>query len=179
MRHRRLVLAFLCFVASAQVASTASGAAIEHFTLRGGRSYDGIWDPSKSEIHVVINSNHVSNVAIAPGEIVSRKFVADGSKVKLQPEVQMDEQALTRSQQDYKSAQSQLAAANQQRDALRATWVGKNLNRATYNSVMAQYRAANERVAAAQKAVMEARNAFNKAHEAYLRAGGKKQFTLP
>jgi hypothetical protein len=155
------------------------GAVIEHFTLSGGRAYDGIWDATNSQIHIVSKRKHVGNLLVQPSEIVSRSKIADGSNVMLNSDIDMAETVLLRNQENYKAAQTRLAAAQQRRDTLHQTYGHKNLPHTTYNAVMAQYKAADDEIANAEKAVEAARTGFSKAQEAYVKAGGKKQYSLP
>jgi outer membrane murein-binding lipoprotein Lpp len=180
-----LILSLTCcaLASSAQqkeyVGKAQPGAVLEHFTLNGGRAYDGIWDSAKSQIHIVVKSNHVANLAVSKEEIVSRKAMGDGSQVKLYSDVDTAEKVLLLNRQNYQAAQTRLATANQRRDTLHQTYKGKNLPNSTYTAVMAQYKAADDEVARAGQAVDAARTGFGKSLEAYQRAGGKTAYTLP
>lgn len=155
------------------------GAIIEHFVLKGGRVYDGIWDADKSRIHVVQKSNHVANLAVSADEILTRRQVGDGSRVKVLSDVDVAEKVLLLNRKNYGSARTGVAAATQKRDALHQFYHGKSLPKKEYNAVMIQYKAADDAVANAQKALETAQAGFNKALEAYRAAGGKTEYTLP
>jgi hypothetical protein len=161
------------------VSKAQPGAVIEHFTLTGGRVYDGIWDATKSQIHIVVRTNHVGNLPLQPAEILTQKRIGDGSQVGLYSDLDMAEKVLLLNQQNCKAAQLRLATAQQRRDALHQTYGHKDLPRETYNAVMAQYKAADDEIANAEKAVENARAGFAKSQEAYVKVGGKKQYTLP
>jgi hypothetical protein len=155
------------------------GAVLEHFTLKGGRTYDGIWDAAKSQIHIIQKSNHVANLPVSSEEILARKKIGDGSTIKIYSDADVAEKVLFLNLQNYKTAQARLAAANRNRDALHTTYKGKNLRKAEYDAVMARYKAADEEANAAEKAVAAAQAGFNKAREAYKKAGGKTEYSLP
>jgi|SRR6185369_15886428 len=161
------------------VGKAQPGAVIEHFTLTGGRAYDGIWDATRSQIHIVSKTNHIGNLVVQSSEILARKTVGDGNKVILYSDADMAEKVLLLNQQNFKAAQARLATAQQRRDNLHQTYAHKDLPQATYTAVMAQYKAADDELASAEKAVEGARMGFSKAQNAYAKAGGKKQFTLP
>jgi hypothetical protein len=155
------------------------GATLEHFILRNGRNCDGIWDAARSQIHIVQNSNHVGNLTVKTDEILTRKSLGDGSQVKLYSDVDVAEQVVLRLLQGETAARNRLAVAQKNRDNLHATYGHKDLPRAQYNAVMARYKAADDEVAAAEKAIEATRAAFPKALEAYQKAGGKTQYQLP
>ena len=161
------------------VGKEQAGAQIERFTLKTGRSYEGIWDAAKSQIHVVSKTNHVGNLAVKPADIASRKVIGDGSKVKIYSDVDIAEQVLIRTRQNLVSTQTRVATANRNRDTLHATYKGKSLPDSTYKAVMAQYQAADAEVANAEKAVMDGRTAFDASLQAYQQAGGKNQYAMP
>src|SRR3954466_2007919 len=117
------------------VGKAQPGASIERFTLKGGRSLDGIWDPTKSQIHLVSKTNHVGNLPVATDEILARKVLGDGSVVKIYSDLDMAEKVLLLHQQNCRSAEARVAAANQNRDNLHHTYKGQNLHTATYNAV--------------------------------------------
>ena len=164
--------------ASRSSGKTETGAIIERFTLTGGRTYDGIWDAAKSQIHIVSKTNHVGNLEVKPAEILARKRIGDGSKVVLNSDLVMAEKVLLLNQKNHTEAKARLAAAQQRRDTLHQTYAHKDLPAATYKAVMAQYKAADDELVIAQKAVEGAESGFARAQEAYLKAGGKKQYTL-
>ncbi len=155
------------------------GAVVEHFVLKGGRVYDGIWDADKSQLHVVQKSSHVANLAVSADEILTRRQVGDGSSVKILSDVDVAEKVLLLNRQNYQSAQTRVATATQKRDALHQFYHGKSLPKKEYNAVMVQYKAADDSVANAQKALETAQAGFNKALEAYRTAGGKTEYSLP
>src|SRR6266581_1765222 len=98
MKKTFFILSFCALVCPAQpitkefVGKEQPGAAIERFTLKGPRTYDGIWDTLKSQIHIVIKTNHVGNLPVSTNDIVARKVVGDGSHVKLYSDLDMAEQ---------------------------------------------------------------------------------------
>jgi len=183
MRVICLAFVFSAIAAIAQqkefVGKEQPGAALEHFTLKGGRTYDGIWDPAKSEIHIVNKTNHVGNLSVSSDEILTRKNLGDASQVKLYSDVDMAEKVLLLHMQNYRTAQARQATASQRVNNLHQTYGHQNLPTATYNAVMAQYKAADEELANAQKSVDLARAGFSKALEAYQKAGGKTAYQLP
>lgn len=183
MKLLSLALIFYSLASCAQqkefVGKEQAGAVLEHFTLKGGRAYDGIWDPAKSELHIVVKGNHAGNLPVSPDEIVTRKTIGDGGQVKIYSDVDMAEKVLRLQIQNYRTAEARQAAANQRVNALHQTYGHQNLPTATYNAVMAQYKAADDELANAQKPVEAARTGFNKALEAYQKAGGKTAYQLP
>jgi hypothetical protein len=181
MKAILLFLACLGAIAAAQETNRpakSSGVLIERFTCAGARTYEGIWDPAKSQIHVVSKSNHVANVSIKPSEILVRKPVGDGSQVVLYSDLDLAERTVFQQQANYQAAQRRYAVAQQRRDTLHRTYAHKDLPSATYNAVMAQYKAADDEIANAQKAIDSAKAAFHKATQDYMKMGGKKSFSL-
>jgi len=178
-----IAFGFFAVVAAAQqkefIGKEQPGAVLEHFTLKGGRAYDGIWDPGKSQIHIINKTNHIGNLAVSPAEILTRKTIGDGSQVKLYSDVDMAEKVLLLQMQNYRAAQARQATASQRVNSLHQTYAHQNLPTATYNTVMAQYKAADDELANAQKAVESAQAGFSKAFEAYQKAGGKTAYQLP
>jgi hypothetical protein len=181
-----LVLIFLVAVVTngvgeSNVTAGKAGAAaqIEHFTLSSGRSYDGIYDVAKSQIHVVVKGNHVANVQAQPSDIIARKPVGPGSQVVINSDVDIAEKVLVLNQQNLKAAQTRLATAQQRHDTLHQTYGHKTLPQATYDAVMLQYKATDDELANAQKGVQAASAGLAKAQETYSKAGGKKQFPSP
>jgi hypothetical protein len=179
-----VLVIFLCSLVSfAQpkefVGKAQPGAVLERFTLKGGRSIEGIWDSANSQVHIVSKTNHIGNLPVTADEIVTRKPLGDGSQVKIYSDVDMAEKVLLLHQQNFKAAQARVGTATRNRDNLHATYKGKNLPTATYNTVMAQYKAADDEVASAEKAVEAARSAFSNAQEVYRKAGGKTDYQLP
>jgi hypothetical protein len=185
MKKALFVLGFCVLGCPAQpvtkefVGKEQPGAMIERFSLKGPRTYDGIWDAPKSQIHIVVKTNHVGNLPVSTNDIVARKAVGDGSHVKLYSDVDMAEKVLLLNLQNYKAAQARLAAATRNRDNLHQSNHGKNLPTPAYNAVMVQYKAADDEIANAGKALEAARTAFGKAQEAYQKAGGKTEYSLP
>jgi hypothetical protein len=117
VKYPIFVLGLLAMCAQGQtttfVGKPQPGAVLERFTLSGGRSYDGIWDAAKSQIHVVTKSNHVANASVQSSDIVSRKKLGDGSTIPIYSDVDIAEKVLQLNQQNYKAAQARLAAATQ------------------------------------------------------------------
>jgi len=183
MKALLLLLSFIAIIAQGQTNSFSGkaqpGAQLEHFTLAGGRSYDGIWDASKSQIHVVVKGNHVASVHVQPSEIVARKSAGDGSAVVLYSDVDIAEKVLLLNQQNYKAAQARLSLAQQRHDTLHQTYGHKDLPRAQYDAVMLQYKSTDDELANAQKGMEAASQGLSKAQEAYSKAGGKKQYSSP
>jgi hypothetical protein len=183
MKKLLVLLAFIATVSSglgdtnSLAGKAGAGAQVEHFTLSGGRSYDGIYDASKSQIHVVVKGNHVANVQAQPSEIISRKPAGTGGQVFIYSDVDIAEKVLLLNQQNVKAAQSRLATAQQRHDTLHQTYGHKTLPQSTYDAVMLQYKATDDELANAQKGVAAASAGLAKAQEAYSKAGGKKQLT--
>ncbi len=183
MKTLLLLLGLIAIVSYGQtdnlVGKIQPGAQLEHFTLAGGRAYDGIWDASKSQIHVVVKGNHVANVHVQPSDIVARKNAGDGSQVVLYSDVDIAEKVLLLNRQNYKAAQARLSLAQQRHDTLHQTYGHKTLPQAQYDAVMLQYKATDDELANAHTGMEAASTGLSKAQEAYSKAGGKKQFSSP
>src|SRR5258708_26674042 len=178
-----LALSFCAMVVLVQqkefVGKEQPGAVLEHFTLKGGRTYDGIWDTAKSQIHIVNKTNHVGNVSVTSDEIVGHRTIGDGSRVKIYSDVDMAEKVLLLHLQNYRAAQARQATATQRVNSLHQTYGHQNLPTATYDAVMAQYKAADAEVENATKTLEAARAGFTKALETYQKADGKTPYSLP
>jgi hypothetical protein len=183
MKKLLLLLGLIALVAQAQTdnfaGKTQPGSQLEHFTLTGGRTYDGIWDTAKSQIHVVVKGNHVANVRVQASDIVARKPAGDGSQVVLYSDVDIAEKVLRLNQQNYKAAQARLTLAKQRHDTLHQTYGHKTLPQSQYDAVMLQYKATDDELANASKGMEAATAGLTKAEEAYSKAGGKKQPASP
>lgn len=155
------------------------GATLERFTLKGGRSYEGIWDAGESQIHIVMRTNHVGNLSVSPDDILDRTRLGDASQVRLYSDVDMAEQVLLHNRQNSQAARARLIAAMADRNKLHQYWHGKNLPKQSSNAVMAKYKAMDDEVAGDRKALDAALAGFKKAKEAYFKAGGKTQYEPP
>lgn len=185
----RMKLTFIIFLVSGLISfaqeagkepagKEQSGAVIEHFTLTKGREYDGIWDAATSQIHIVQKTNHVGNLVISKNDILSRRPIGDGSRVKLYSDVDMAEKVLLLQQQNYRAAKSRMDAATRNRTILHDANTGKSLPHAQYEAVMAQFKTYDAQIENERKVMQTSWAGFQKALEAYHKAGGTKQYTL-
>lgn len=153
-----------------------SGVVVERFRLRNGRTYEGIWDAKKSQIHLVIKTNHVGNLTVATNEVLKRDFVRDGGDIQIFGDLEMAEKVVVSQLGALKAAKAKVVQTNENRSKTHSFYHGKNLPTAQYNAVMAQYKQLDDAVANAEKAVPVAQAAFEKACQNYEQLGGKTNY---
>lgn len=157
---------------------------IEHFVLTGSRVYDGIWDSTKSQIHIVQKTNHVGDVTVSKDEILLRRTIGDGSQVKLYSEMDMAEKVLLLQQKNFKVARDRVVTVSIKRSELHNKYYHSDkvlkteLPPAEYKALSAQFKAFETERVNATAAMVAAEAAFKKAYETYQKAGGKKQYKL-
>lgn len=154
-------------------------AVLERFYLKSGRSYEGVWDGTNSQIHLISKTNHIGNYPISTNDLSKRVIVRKAPDLKLYSDVDMAEKILIAQLTNLKVAKNRVNVANKNRDVLHQTYKGKNLPGPRYDAVMRQYKAADDAISNADSAVTAAQTGFQKALDLYQKAGGKTVYTAP
>jgi len=149
---------------------------LERFYMRGGLVYEGIWNPTNSQIHLVKNSNHVANLTIKTNDIVKRVDLGDAREIQLLTDLQAAEKVVAYYVQAVNAAKKRAVLAVQNRDRLHQTYKGKNLDPTTYGNVMVRYKAADDEITNSQAALASGTTTFESALANYQKLGGKTDY---
>jgi hypothetical protein len=137
----RIAILILC--ASALMAADLPDGPREHFTLRDGRAFDGVYLAAKQQLHALIGGSAsgkatVAVLPVAPSDIVTRTVIADAPPPALPPETRA---ALDAIAAERTRTESELAARAAERDAKIAAMQNEQQQRARAATRAQQYRA--------------------------------------